>query len=199
MSLLFESIHVFNGYPLRLEFHQKRMDISRKSIFGISNPLSLFDFFNKRELPKQGSYKYRIIYGDKIEHIESEKYTVKQLQKFKIVEDNMIEYPFKFLNRENINSLYEKKGECSEIIIVKNGEITDTSIANLAFFDGEKWLSPQTSLLQGTYREFLLKNKQIKLQKIFVSDLQKMKCFTYFNAMNDANFNEPCLVKNIVF
>ena len=72
-----------------------------------------------------------------------------------------------------------------EIIIVQNGQITDTSYSNLVFFDGEKWITPTTYLLNGTMRQSLLQTKQIIEKPIQVEDLNRFESFKLINAMMD--------------
>jgi 4-amino-4-deoxychorismate lyase len=45
---------------------------------------------------------------------------------------------------------------CDDIIIVRNGFVTDASYANLIFRKGDEWFTPATFLLAGTMRAFLL-------------------------------------------
>ena len=56
-----------------------------------------------------------------------------------------------------------------DILIVKNGLLTDTSIANIALYDGNDWYTPLHPLLKGTKRAELLdkgvlKEKEIKIK-----------------------------------
>ena len=69
-----------------------------------------------------------------------------------LIIDNQINYNSKKLNRINIDTLYAKKALNDEIIIIKNGLVTDTSIANIAILYEGKWLTPKTPLLYGTTR-----------------------------------------------
>jgi len=79
--------------------------------------------------------------------------------------------------------LSNKKGSTDEILIVQNTLITDTSIANIAFFDGERWLTPKEPLLIGTTRARLLDEQKIFEQDINVADLHKFTAFALMNAM----------------
>ena len=49
-------------------------------------------------------------------------------------------------------------------LIVKDGYLTDTSIANIALYDGYTWFTPAHPLLRGTKRAELL-NKQLIVEK----------------------------------
>ena len=69
-----------------------------------------------------------------------------------------------------------------EVVIVKNGFISDTTISNLAFFDGSEWHTPNTPLLKGTKRAELLdsgflKEKTIKLFQLVEKLINRMLIF----------------------
>jgi 4-amino-4-deoxychorismate lyase len=79
--------------------------------------------------------------------------------------------------------LLAKRGDCDDILIVKNGYITDTSFSNIVFFDGDKWVTPARPLLRGTMRESLLKTNYIEETDILVNDLKKFTIARLVNAM----------------
>jgi 4-amino-4-deoxychorismate lyase len=101
---------------------------------------------------------------------------------------NAIDYSFKFADRRKLDMLFEKRGNCDDIIIVKNGNITDSYVANLIFFDGQTWRTPDTPLLPGTQRAKLLYEGKISECKITPDDLTKYKKVGLINALN--NFDE---------
>ena len=81
---------------------------------------------------------------------------------------------------------------------MKNGLITDTSYANIVFWDGQNWLTPSTPLLAGTKRARLLHESKIKEAEIRVDDLIKYEKARIINALNDLddsqdiyNFYDP--------
>ena len=76
-------------------------------------------------------------------------------------------------------------GDCDEIIIVKNGLITDTSFTNLALFDGNRWLTPKPPLLLGPKRAQLLEAGIIEEAELTLEDLRKAEKVSLFNAMID--------------
>ena len=43
-----------------------------------------------------------------------------------------IDYTYKSAHREELNALYAQKGMADDILIVRNGYLTDTSISNIA-------------------------------------------------------------------
>ena len=60
------------------------------------------------------------------------------------------------------NQLIEKRKHADDIIIVKNGLVTDSFYANLAFLKNGIWFTPETPLLLGVQRQFLLSQKTIQ-------------------------------------
>ena len=145
---LFETIKVLDGVPFYLDFHEKRLNKARQDLLGFNDSLELK---KKLKPPSKGLYKTRIIYTQGIEKIEYLPYKKRDLKSFKLIKSN-ISYSYKFLDREELNYLFSLREEADDIIIIKNGLITDTFFANLAFFDGSDWLTPQIPLLKGTTR-----------------------------------------------
>ena len=80
-----------------------------------------------------------------------------------------------------------KKGlkENEDIIIVKNGFVTDSSFSNLIFFDGKEWYTPSTPLLKGTTRARLLNEKKITERVIKIEDIKNYKSISLINAFNE--------------
>jgi 4-amino-4-deoxychorismate lyase len=104
----------------------------------------------------------------------------RKFKKFKLIESD-IEYSYKYADRTKLNALKDERFD--EIIIVKNGLITDTTISNLAFFDGEKWLTPKTPLLKGTKREELLKKGSLIIKDITPQDIKIFSKIAMINAV----------------
>ena len=80
---------------------------------------------------------------------------------------------------------FDKRESCDDILIVKNGYITDTSIANIALYDGNSWITPKVPLLKGTTRQRYLDNAKILESDIKVQDLKKFSKIALLNAMID--------------
>ena len=100
------------------------------------------------------------------------------------MENNGYDYSFKFEDRKEFEKMINK-AKASEIIIVKNNHITDTSFSNLLFLKGKEWFTPTTYLLNGVQRTHLLKNKKIKEAEITLQNITEYSHFQLINAMND--------------
>lgn len=180
---LLETIKVENGQYLFLAFHQERVNWSRIKL-GFSKALKL----KLPNPPKTGIFKCRIVYSDKIEKIEFTIYKEKKTHTFSLAFSNDITYSLKFENRTAINNLKnEFIGNSDEIIIIKNGLVTDSSIANIIFYNGQKWITPKFPLLRGTTRERLLREHKIFEANIDFRDISKFKRIVFINAMINLN------------
>ncbi len=185
MSLLFETIRMQDGALQNLEYHNSRLNHSRKELFDISESIDLEQLIQIPSACKHGLYKCKVIYGKKeIKRFEFEVYQPRVLKSLRLIEDNRISYKYKYTNRGSLNQLLTKRERFDEILIIKKGFITDTSYSNIIFFDGTQWLTPSTPLLRGTMRSFLLENKLISEAEIRVADLKLFKKARLINAMN---------------
>lgn len=185
---LLETIKCLDGLVYNLSYHQNRVDASR-AILGHTDKMTL-----SLTPPKHGLYRCRIVYEKEIETLEYIPYQIKELKSFKLIE-SAIEYSLKYEDRDGINSLLEQREGCDEIIIVKDGLITDTSIANLCFFDGKSWLTPKTPLLEGTTRRRYLDQGKIITADIYARDIAKYSKIATMNAMVDFNVIEDAIIR----
>ena len=183
--LLIETIKCLDGKLINLPFHQKRFDHARQECFGSGDSIDLEEVLQVPEETKTGLFKCRVLYSDKIEKIEFHSYTYRQVKSLKLVEDNKIDYHLKFADRKQLSFLFEQRGNCDDILIVKNGCITDSYTANPIFWDGHIWWTPDTPLLPGTQRARLLEEGKIKVCRITREDLTKYSKIGLINAMQD--------------
>lgn len=185
MYQFIESIKVEKRRFQNLEYHQARLNDTRERALGFADNLDLDDIL---EIPKfigPETYKCRVLYGKDIEAIEFTLYQPRIIASLKLIEDNEIDYNYKYANRENINRLYKQRGNCDEILIINNKLITDSSYCNILFFDGKIWLTPESPLLKGTKRQQLLDGGKICEAEITIEDLGSFQKFMLINAMLD--------------
>lgn len=192
MYRLFETIKCNDGKLFNMEFHQARFEKSSVEYFGIQSDINLHEYIEIPDFAKTGLFRCRVTYSrvtysTQIEKIEFIPHHYREIKSLKLIEDNNIDYGLKYTNRERLNLLFEKRGFCDDIIIVKNGRITDSTFANIVFFDGEKWWTPDTPLLPGTQREKLLVSGKIFECPITLKDISKYSKAGLINAMNDLN------------
>lgn len=194
---LFESIQIKSGIPQKLDYHNERMNRSRNELFCLLEELYLEDYIQVPHEFSEGIVKCRVEYGENIEKIEFEKYQYRQHNSFYLVNSN-IHYHHKFSNRKSLNQLKSSFPSSSEIIIIQDGFITDTSYSNLIFKDlkGE-WFTPESYLLRGTQREFLLDEGLISERSISVNELKYFTHFMMINALLDYDENRAVSIHKI--
>lgn len=182
MYRFIESIRLEDGkFPL-LEEHQLRLNKTFNH-FGHFNPFLLDEVISLPEEYLNGLFKCRVVYDlqGKVS-VEVVPYHIKKLGTFSLVDIGSADYPYKFEDRQwIIDLLNESEGD--EIIMCRNGEITDSSYANLVFFDGDQWVTPKHPLLEGTRRAMLLKGGIIKERIITGSEIFNYHQFKCINAM----------------
>jgi 4-amino-4-deoxychorismate lyase len=197
MCPLFETIKCKDGKLFNMEFHQARFEKARKEYFGISTAINLLERIEIPGFAKNGLFRCRVTYSEQIEKIEFIPYQHREIKSLKLVEDLDIDYHLKYSDREKLNLLFEKRGSCDDILILKNGCITDSFAANPVFFDGEKWWTPDTPLLAGTQRSRLIEEGKISECRITPWDISKYKKAGLINALNDLDEMPLIEIENI--
>jgi 4-amino-4-deoxychorismate lyase len=180
MAQLLETLKIVNGIAPFVEFHNQRLNDARQILFNAKDQIDLKKVIQAPT--STGIYRCRIIYSETIEAVEYLPHQNRNFQTFKIVEDDNIDYQFKYLNRDNINRLFTLKGSADDLLIIKNGLVTDTSIANVAFWQ-DQWLTPSTPLLKGTTRARLLSEKQLFEADIRLEELNQFPKMAIMNAL----------------
>ena len=197
MSRLFESIKVENGRVFNLELHARRMNDARRALFGSADTIDLAGALSVPPDCRAGLYKCRVSYAEGILGIVFEPYRRRRIERLKLVRDDDIDYRYKYEDRSRIAALLERKENCDDILIIKNGLVTDTSFSNVALFDGVRWITPAEPLLAGTMRERLLSEGAITEEEIRSGEIRKFQKVSLINAMLElGDLTLP--VKNIV-
>ncbi|MFY7907924.1 MAG: aminotransferase class IV [Emticicia sp.] len=196
MSLLFETIKCQNRQLHNLHYHNYRVRWSLENLLGITDD---FDFENTIEIPDwvgEGLYRCRVSYGEKISKVEFFEYEFKHPKVIQIDNYQSFKYDFKYEDRNGFQNLLKLHPQADDVIIAQNGLLTDATYANLAFFDGTKWFTPNTYLLLGTKRAYLLDNQLLTEEAIAVKDLKKFKRIALINAMRDLDLSYEFEVNN---
>lgn len=183
MYRLLETIKVLDRKLCNVEYHNARMNNARRDLFNSKDMIDL----NEIVVPKVVSnetYKCRVVYSEKIISIDFQLYIKKKVRSLRIVSDNDISYSYKFEDRDRITRLLSSV-ETDEILIVKNGFVTDTSYSNVVFSDGKNYFTPAEPLLKGTKRQKLIDDKVIVEEEISLEDIRKFKFVCLINAMLD--------------
>lgn len=181
--MFIETIEILNGIPQRLHYHNERYHHTRCGYYGIQDDDNLVNYIDVPDAFKQGRVKCRLLYGMKIEEITYEKYKVKKIDSMKLVHDEDIHYKYKYADRSRLHHNYEMRGDCDDIIVVKEGILTDSYYANLVFVKDQQYLTPDKPLLNGTRRQYLLEQGVIKEQRLTIDDIKSYEYVTLINAM----------------
>jgi 4-amino-4-deoxychorismate lyase len=175
MSRLIETIRVSEGKAWNTDYHFKRM---RRSLLSW-DLRQILDI----SLPSRGIHKLRIVYdGNYFEHSVTP-YTIRPVRSLKLVSNNDIVYDKKYEDRTELNEMFDRREGCDDILIIKDDLVTDVSHANIIFKRNDQWFTPDSFLLNGTMRQFLLDNKLIFEAHITPRDLSQYSHFKLINAM----------------
>ena len=195
-SSFLETIKAVDGELFHMPYHQKRYERVLTTL-GMCKYENLNEYLNP---PKDGLYRCRLVYTSIKISVSYHKYEIRDIKSLKIVYDNNINYSKKSTNRKNIDSLFALKNKADDILIIKNSLVTDTSIANIAFYDSTKadnknegvWLTPKKPLLKGTTRARLLDEGKVIEADIKVTDLSRFSKIALLNAMIDFYIVDKC-------
>ncbi|MDD5159536.1 MAG: aminotransferase class IV family protein [Sulfuricurvum sp.] len=177
--MLLETLRCENGAVLHIPYHQARLDQSLKSLHSRQH----YDLNSLLHPPEKGIYRCRFLYNATQYTVEFHPYEPRIITSLKLVYDDTIEYPLKDSNREALNALFEQRGECDDILIVKNTLLTDTTIANIALYIDGKWFTPDSPLLMGTTRARLIKEGFLTPEPLRPENITKATKVALMNAM----------------
>lgn len=183
MSLLVESLKLKDGRIENLGYHQNRLNQAMAELFPGSREINLSTEIAVPEACQTGLFKVRVLYGPEVEKVEISPYTFRKIESLKVVHHESIDYHLKYADRQILQELFAQRGNCDDIIIIKNGFVTDSFAANLLFFDGKNWFTPATPLLGGTRRRFLLDQGIVLEREIREEDIRKYQKTGLVNAL----------------
>ena len=198
MSPLLETIKCENGKLHHLLWHNARFNAAREACFRENDSLDLANSIEIPEYAQNGLFRCRVTYSASIEKVEFIPHYFRKIERLKLIWDDTVDYQFKYADRTQLQQLFEQRSDCDDILIVKNGYITDSFTANPVFFDGVRWWTPDTPLLPGTQRARLLHEGKITACSITPDDLSKYQKVSLINAMQDLETFPPIPIKNIM-
>jgi 4-amino-4-deoxychorismate lyase len=178
-----ETICLLDGQLLHLDYHEARLNRTRLTLYGSSAHWSLQELLANYALPSQGLFKCRLIYHRELVKFEWEPYQRRPIASLKKVYNDHISYSHKYLNRSALNDLFAQKALHDDVLIIKNGRLTDTSYCNIAVYNGTEWHTPTSPLLLGTQRAYLIDTEKIKATELEEKNLPNYSRIRLFNAM----------------
>ena len=194
MCLFIETIRVEDGRVYNLDYHTERLNRTRDAFWKDCVPFDLREFvsldsLNSLRSPQSlaGIYKCRVLYGREIKEITYAPYQMREVSSLRLIAADAVDYTYKSANRDELNALYARRGMADDVLIVKDGYLTDTSIANVALYDEKMkmWCTPSRPLLRGTKRAELIDKKIIVEREIPQAHLGEYSKIMLFNAMID--------------
>lgn len=183
MCQFIETIRIERGEVHHIKYHNERMNETRNAFWKGCPTLDLMDYIKAPHtaLP----IKCRVVYGKTIEEVSYNPYELRPVRSLRLLCADSVEYNYKSTDREAINSLFSKRGGQDDVLFIKEGFVTDTSIANIALRDADKWYTPKNPLLKGTQRAYLLDRGFITEKNIKAEDIYYYSQMVLFNAMID--------------
>lgn len=166
-----------------LHWHNERVNCSRKALYGGQTLWNLSDMISVPPECSNGVYKCRVLYDTTLRSVEFAPYVPRAVTTLRLVEGGAIDYAYKYADRSALQQLYEQRGSADDILIVRNGCITDTSYSNVALYDGEHWYTPARPLLRGVRVRSLAAQGLIREADITPSDLRHFDKVVLLNAM----------------
>lgn len=187
---MIESMRLENGILQNAAFHNQRIERTLRLFFNKILSPEIYDvnlLLRKEGIPPEfcnTKVKTRLLYDyidDKfLYRVQYLIYKNREVKSLKLVTGNP-DYSFKYTDRQELNTFMEKRGYCDDIIIIKNGLLTDSSAANIVLNKKGLWFTPASPLLMGTQRARLLLEKKIIEADISVDDLA---CYTGVKLIN---------------
>jgi len=177
--MLLETIRCEHNEAKHLSYHQKRLELACQAL-GITKRYDLNALITP---PDEKLYRCRFLYDHEGYSIEFHPYSPKKIDSLKLITCDTLEYPLKYADREVLNALFELREECDDVLIVKNGCLSDTTIANVALQIDGVWLTPDKPLLKGTTRARLMAEKFLTPAPLSPSDIAKATKIAIMNAM----------------
>lgn len=197
MNRYIETICFEGGAFARLAYHNRRMNRTRGEVFGLETPLGLENVLDAAaayaalgaRTPSSAAYpgnarvKCRVEYAGEILHVAYTPYTLRPVASLRVVEAGAFDYRYKSADRLGLQTLFERRAGADDILVARDGFLTDTSICNIALFDGIGWHTPDRPLLAGTRREALLEAGVLTPRPVRADDLPRYRRIRLFNAL----------------
>jgi len=168
----------------QLPLHEARANASRKLLFSDQLlPLNLVEAIHIPDDMCGGQVKCRVIYDREIRSIAFQPYQIREIKVVKVVYDDQISYPHKWEQREALDELFARRGQADEILIFKDGWLTDAYYYNVVICVNGRYITPRLPLLSGIRRTQLLDNSWITEADIDLCLLRQASAIYLVNAM----------------
>lgn len=182
MFPFFESIRCLNGRIYQIAAHDTRVHATRTAHYGEVRPLRLRKHIIIPPAFRSGSYKCRVSYGRGIGPITITPYMPRPIHSLAAV-DTLMEYSYKYEDRCQIEMLRAAYSDYDDVLMIKDGQITDTSYANVALLQDGRWYTPDQPLLPGTRRATLISKGRLYPRRLHIDQLVSYSHVCLINAL----------------
>ena len=187
MSLFIESICIADGVVRHEDLHLQRMERTIREVLGVRRSWKMDELLAGISVPGTGVHKLRIVYDFKNFTSECLPYVARPVRSLRVVRDEQISYSYKWKDRSALDNLFGQRSGCDDVMIVRRGLVTDSSYANLAFFDGSVWHTPLEPLFPGVMRQYLMQKGELQASVIRPGDLHRYTRVKLINALVGTN------------
>ena len=193
--MFLETLCILDGEVQNIEAHKKRMQETASYYRFVAPELPDIKTLLTDGL-RESKIKCRVCYHNDITSITFEKYIPRNIQSLKLI--NMFpDYAYKFSDRKVMDDLLKLRDGCDEILIIRNGLVTDTSYSNVVFNKDGEYFTPNFPLLNGTKRQKLINDRVIKEIEIGVDSIKEYEHVWLINALLDIEDNISLPVNQI--
>lgn len=140
------------------------------------------------QIPNQylvGLVKCRIIYDYDILSVSFSSYTIRDIESIAIAQADETSYPYKYHERSNLSAIRDQYRDFDEVIMVRDGLLTDAYYYNIVLkIDGD-YLTPRLPLLKGIMRAKLIANQRVIPKDLTLEDLKVSDKIYLVNALTN--------------
>ena len=186
MSRFLETIRIRDGAPLHLDGHQRRVDDTFRAFYPGKPPLSLAAVIADTGMDAHADLRCRIVYVDAAHEITVTPIQPRTIHSLRLVDlPPDYDYAYKYADRRILELAFARRGDADDVLLVRDGWITDTSVGNVALLANGRWYTPALPLLAGTTWKRLVHAGVIVPRPIHVEDLHRYESCMVFNALRD--------------
>lgn len=186
MKQFIETLCIIDGLPQHLDWHQLRMDATLSHFYPAHH--HTWDLKSCIEVPSDllaKKVRCTITYDAHLFYTQCHAYEARKVEALTLVPiDPGYDYSYKYADRTELIQWFESRGNGDDILMTRNGWITDTSIANIAFGKGGRWYTPAIPLLAGTTWKRLISTGILIPTPIHQKEIRNFESFKLFNALN---------------
>jgi len=175
-----ETILADEGRFPYLPWHQRRLERTL-SRHGMAVSFQLSELLSP---PERGRWRCRFLYDEQSFTSEYLPYAPRAVTTLRLVEGGGIDYADKTTDRAALEALFAQRKGADDVLIVRDGLITDTSVANVACRIGGRWLTPSRPLLEGTARARLLAEGKLRCTDITPEMAAAAEAVAVMNALS---------------